>query len=245
MIKPILNFYGSSIGKKWIVALTGLVLIGYVFGHLAGNLQIFISPNQLNTYAAFLHSLGPILWVVRLFLIAAFVLHIFTTIRLAIENRKARGAGYETKRHIKSSLASRTMVLSGLIVLCFVIYHLLHFTVRNVPPEFAQYVDEKGRHDTFRMVVEGFHNPFATAFYVLGVGLLCLHLSHGFGSVLQTFGLTNKSLLKALSYATRALAALIFAGYIIIPVSVLAGFGSKYVDEARKNPARMQLEHTH
>ncbi len=245
MIKPLLNFYSSSIGKKWIVALTGLVLVAYVFGHLAGNLQVFLGANQLNSYAALLHSTGPLLWVVRVFLLAAFVLHIVATIHLAVQNRLARPQKYAVKQHKRSTIASRTMALSGLTVLSFVIYHLLHFTVRTVPPDFAYYVDVQGRHDTYRMVVEGFQNYWATGFYVLGVGLLCLHLSHGFASLLQTFGITNKSIMTALVVGARVLALGVFLGYISIPAAVVAGLGSDYVKEAKADASRMKLHAAH
>ncbi len=239
MIQSIVSFYQSSIGKKWIVAITGLGLIAYVFGHLAGNLQFFIGADQINAYAKLLHSTGPMLWVVRAGLLAIFVLHIAVTVQLAAQNRHARPAGYTVKKRIRSSLASRTMILSGLIVLSFVIYHLMHFTVRVVPEDFAYYIDEKGRHDTYRMMVEGFQNPIATAFYVLGVGLLCLHLSHGFASVLQTFGMTSRAVLGWLSGGARMLAVLIFAGYISIPGAVLFGVGADYVETAKTDPTRI------
>ncbi len=245
MIKPLINFYNSSIGKKWIVALTGLVLVAYVFGHLAGNLQVFLGANQLNSYAALLHSTGPLLWIVRVFLLAAFVIHIVATIQLAVQNRMARPAKYVVKKHKRSTLASRTMALSGLTVLSFVIYHLLHFTVRKIPPDFAYYVDELGRHDTYRMVIEGFQNYWATSFYILGVGLLCLHLSHGFGSLLQTFGITNKSVMRTLVVGARILAVAVFLGYISIPAAVIAGMGSAYVNEARADASRVKTHAAH
>lgn len=222
-MNSLIRFYQSSIGKKWIVALTGLVLVGYVLGHLAGNLQIYLGQDQLNKYALFLHSMGPLLWVIRIFLIAAFIAHITVTIQLSAGNRAARPDAYAEKKSQRSTLASRTMIMSGLIVLCFVIYHLLHFTVRVIPKEFADYHDSIGRHDTYRMVVEGFLFWPASIFYVLGVGLLCVHLSHGFSSFLQTMGLTNVHNLNTLVRGGRILAVLVFLGYTSIPVSVLTG----------------------
>jgi len=219
----------SSIGKKWIVALTGIVLVAYVLGHLAGNLQIFLpDKSRINMYGAFLHGLGPLLWVIRAFLIACFVIHIWTTILLAIENRKARPDRYEGARYKKSSLAGRSMVISGLIVLCFVIFHILHFTAHVVRPDFdnMREILPNGieRHDVFKMVVVGFQQPAASCFYILGMILLCMHLSHGFGSLVQTLGLNSSKLAPWLVNGGRLLAVIICLGYIAIPIAVMTGF---------------------
>jgi succinate dehydrogenase / fumarate reductase cytochrome b subunit len=219
----------SSIGKKWIVALTGLVLVAYVFGHLAGNLQIFLpDKSRINMYGAFLHSLGPLLWVIRAFLLACFGIHIWMTILLAIENRRARPSRYEGARYKKSSLAGRSMVISGLIVLCFVIFHILHFTAHVVRPDFdnmrEMLPNGVERHDVFKMVVVGFQQPAASCFYILGMILLCMHLSHGFGSFVQTLGLNSSKLAPWLVNGGRVLAVIVCIGYISIPIAVMTGF---------------------
>jgi succinate dehydrogenase / fumarate reductase cytochrome b subunit len=128
----LIAFYQSSIGKKYVVAVTALLLILYVLGHLAGNLQIYLGQDRINAYAKFLHDLGPILWVVRAILLAAFVIHIVATIQLAQENRLAKPQKYAVTGYQRSTMASRTMIVSGLIVLCFVIYHLLQFTLQTL-----------------------------------------------------------------------------------------------------------------
>ncbi len=220
-MNPVAHFYQSSIGKKWIVALTGLVLIGYVIGHLIGNLQIFVSPAQINAYGAFLHSHVVPLWFVRIFLIICFVAHILTTIKLAIENRAARPERYAVVKRERASLAGRTMLVSGLIVLCFVIFHILHFTSQTIDPSFKTFEDPKQQHDVYRMVITGFRNPFASAFYILGLFLLCSHLSHGFGSFFQTLGFNTKRTGPYLVNGGRILAWLIFAGYVSIPIAVM------------------------
>jgi len=220
----------SSIGKKWIVALTGLVLVAYVFGHLAGNLQIFLPDNgsHINAYGAFLHSLGALLWIIRAFLLACLVIHIVVTIQLAIENRKARPLGYEGTRYRKASLAGRSMVMSGLIVLCFIIFHILHFTADVIDPQFANLKEVMAngteRHNVFAMVVIGFHNPAASCFYILGMILLCMHLSHGFGSFVQTLGLNSSKLAPWLVNGGRVVAVIVCIGYISIPIAVMTGF---------------------
>src|SRR6266699_4960850 len=123
-------FYRSSVGKKMIVAITGIILILFVIGHLLGNLQIFIGPDWINGYSQHLRDLGPLLWAIRLFLLTTVVIHIWVTIQLAIENRRARPEAYIDRRYVKATVASRHTVMSGLIVLAFIIYHLAHFTVR-------------------------------------------------------------------------------------------------------------------
>ena len=219
----------SSIGKKWIVALTGLVLVAYVLGHLAGNLQIFL-PNKtrINMYGAFLHSLGPLLWVIRAFLLGCFAVHIITTIQLACENRLARPDRYEGATYRKATWAGRSMVISGLIVLCFVIFHILHFTAHVVRPDFdnLREILPNGieRHDVFKMVVLGFQDKAASCFYILGMILLCMHLSHGFGSFVQTLGLNSSKVAPWLDYGGRVLATIICIGYISIPIAVMTGF---------------------
>lgn len=217
-------FYRSSIGKKWIVALTGTILVAYVIGHLLGNLQIFIGRNQLNAYADFLHSHNVLLWLVRVVLIAAFVLHIVTTVKLAIENRAARPVRYAQKVDRAATIAGKTMIISGVILFCFVMFHLLHFTTQNVNPEFRTYHDAYGRHDVFKMMIAGFQNPLASGFYLVAMYLLRMHLSHGAQSILQTLGLNNQRLQGGLMIASRVFAWGIFIGYVSIPVAVLLGF---------------------
>ena len=229
MSKSIRCWCQSSIGKKWIVALTGLVLVAYVFGHLAGNLQIFLpNKSRINMYGAFLHSLGPLLWVIRAFLLGCFAVHIITTIQLACENRLARPDRYEGARYRKATWAGRSMVISGLIVLCFVIFHILHFTAHVVRPDFdnmrEMLPNGVERHDVFRMVVIGFQNKAASCFYIVGMILLCMHLSHGFGSLVQTLGLNSSKLAPWLVNGGRLLAVIICLGYIAIPIAVMTGF---------------------
>jgi succinate dehydrogenase / fumarate reductase, cytochrome b subunit len=220
---PAIAFYQSSIGKKIVVGVTALILILYVLGHLIGNLQIYMGQNRINTYAKFLHDLGPILWAVRVFLLAAFVTHIVATIQLANENRLAKPQKYAVAGYQRSTLASRTMIISGLIVLCFVIYHLLQFTVQATNPEFRKLHDALGRPDVYRMLILGFRHPLVSLFYVLGLFLLASHLSHGFESVTQTLGINNRRISRFVSVGGQTLTWLIFAGYVSIPATILLG----------------------
>jgi succinate dehydrogenase / fumarate reductase cytochrome b subunit len=220
---PLWAFYQSSIGKKTTVAVTGLLLILYVLGHLLGNLQIYLSAERLNIYAQFLQGLGPLLWLIRIGLLAVFLIHVVATVQLTLENSRAKPQKYAVPGYQRSTTASRTMIVSGLIVLCFIIYHLLHFTLQTTNPEFRELHDSAGRHDVYRMVILGFQEPLISIFYVLGLFLLTLHLSHGFASVAQTLGINNRKLEGFISNGGQTLAWLVFAGYVSIPLSILLG----------------------
>jgi succinate dehydrogenase / fumarate reductase cytochrome b subunit len=224
-LKPVTafsSFCRSSIGKKFIVAATGVVLILFVVGHLLGNLQIFLGPDWVNSYAEHLRALGPLLWAIRIFLLVNLLLHIYFTISLAIENRRARPVSYKKKDYIKATFASRYMAMSGLIVLAFILYHLAHFTVRVTDPRFLLLkADPLNRYDVYSMMVYGFQNIFVSGFYILGMFLLALHLSHGTSSFFQSLGLNDKKLTPRLATAGRVFAWLIFIGYTSIPVAVL------------------------
>jgi len=217
-------FYHSSVGKKMIAAISGIILILFVIGHLLGNLQIFLGPDWINGYSQHLRDLGPILWIIRIFLLTTVIVHIYVTIRLAIDNRRARPEAYIDKQHVKATFASRHMVMSGLIVLAFIIYHIAHFTVRVTDRRFALLkADPLNHYDVFSMMVYGFQSIYVSSFYVLGLFLLALHLSHGSSSFFQSLGLNNKMLTPRLAFGGRVFAWLLFLGYSSIPIAVLLG----------------------
>jgi succinate dehydrogenase / fumarate reductase cytochrome b subunit len=228
-VNPLLRFCSSSIGRKWIVALTGLVLFGFVVGHLIGNLQVFLGSSEpINRYGAFLQGLGELLWAIRFFLLAMLVLHIVFTIKLRMENRVARPVNYAVIERRATSPAARWMLLSGLMVFCFIVYHLLHYTVQvpavnGIGQNFETLHDSKGRHDVYRMMILGFSNPVASAFYVVGVALLSLHLNHGIMSMFQTLGLNSGKVRPLWEKGGPAVSWLIFLGYASIPVAILTG----------------------
>jgi succinate dehydrogenase / fumarate reductase cytochrome b subunit len=224
-VTNIAAFHRSSVGRKMIVAATGVVLILFVIGHLLGNLQIFLGPDWINGYAKHLRDLGPILWAIRAFLIIVVVAHIYYTIRLAIENRRARPERYRRKDIVKATLASRTMVMSGLIILAFVIYHLLQFTVHVTDPRFdALPKDPLGHYDVYSMMILGFQSPLISGFYILGMSLLAMHLSHGSSSFFQSLGWNDQKLAPRFALAGRIFAWCLFLGYSSIPVAVLLGW---------------------
>jgi succinate dehydrogenase / fumarate reductase, cytochrome b subunit len=219
----LLRLFTSSLGKKFLMALTGAGLLFFVIGHLIGNLQIFLGPESINRYGHFLQTTPEILWPSRIGLLAFVIIHIWTSISLTIENRAARGTSYEMKKLVAASTASRTMIWSGLIIFVFVCFHLAHYTLLVVHPEFRNLQDAQGQHDIYQMMVLGFSNCWVSGFYVLGIGLLCIHLSHGTSAMFQSLGLKNAAYAGLIDRLAKIIAILIFLGYISIPIAVLAG----------------------
>jgi succinate dehydrogenase / fumarate reductase cytochrome b subunit len=223
---PIVLWLFSSIGKKTIVALTGICLVLFVTGHLLGNFTIYLGPDWLNSYAEHLQSLGPLLWVIRLALLAIVGGHILFTMLLWKENQAARPKKYIASDPIQTTVFARTMRLSGLCVLAFIVFHLAHFTLGIVDPAYKHMMttlDGHEVHDVYRMVVAGFSSWPISILYIAGLFLLMLHLSHGIGSLFQTLGITNRRTRPVIELVTQAIAWLLFLGYISIPVSVLTG----------------------
>lgn len=219
------KIFTSSLGKKYIMAITGMGLFVFVVLHLIGNLQIFLGAEAINRYGHFLQSNLELVWPARIGLLTLVALHVWSAITLSIENKKARPVAYEQNKNAGSSYASRTMMMSGLIVAAFVIYHILHFTVQ-VPEinlthqNFLELHDEKGRHDVFTMMVVGFSHPLVCVFYILGMALLCLHLSHGVSAMFSSLGLKNGAYAPAIDCFAKASSLLIFLGYVSIPVAI-------------------------
>lgn len=211
------------------MALSGAALFLFVIGHLLGNLQIFLGPEKLNAYGSFLQSNVEFIWAARIGLLLMVGLHIWAAIRLSIENKAARPVPYTDTKVVAASYASRTMLMSGQIIFCFIIYHLLHFTVQ-VPGinfagrDFRTLHDLQQRHDVYQMMVLGFRQPLVTLFYLVGMALLALHLSHGVSSMFQSLGWKKKSYGPLLDQGARVIAVLIFLGYSSIPLAVLTGF---------------------
>lgn len=217
-------FLKSSLTKKYIMAVTGLMLIGFVVLHLIGNLQIFIGREAMNHYAETLKNLGAFLWVARLGLLTIFVAHIVTAIQLTKANRQARPTPYFKEDTLKATLTSRTMMLSGLLILAYVVFHLMHFTLHKTHPEFATLVDAKGRHDVYQMVILGFSNLPVTLTYIIAMLILGAHLHHGASSVFQSLGLNTPKYQKCTRVVGPGLAAAITLGYLSIPLAVFFGW---------------------
>lgn len=223
------RIWNSSLGKKYIMAITGCALFVFVIGHLIGNLQIFIGADVLNHYGHFLQTNWEIKWPARIGLLAMVTLHIISAVRLTAGNRAARGPGYVAYKPVGSSYASRTMMMSGLIIAAFVIYHLLHYTV-TVPSvnftgqDFDSFHDAQGRHDIYKMMVVGFSNGWVSLFYIIAMALLCLHLSHGVSSMFQSLGWKKSYYQRLIDNGARIIAALIFLGYVSIPIAIKLGW---------------------
>jgi succinate dehydrogenase / fumarate reductase, cytochrome b subunit len=236
-------FFRSSIGRKILMAATGVILIGFVVGHLVGNLQVFSAPDKINGYAQFLHQLGPLLWVARIGLLVAVVIHIWAATVLTLENKAARGPEpYAFKHTIRATLASRSMRLTGFVVLAFVIYHLAHFTwgaaqagtFKDALPRYTMQheysvigfpVVSAGTQvlDVHSMVVLGFQNAAVSIFYIIAVGLLSFHLLHGFDSMFQTLGLRSGRWASGLRKVSVLFCLVYFICNLAIPGAVLLG----------------------
>ncbi len=210
------------------MAVTGVILLLFVIGHLIGNLQIFAHPDVINAYAHFLQNMGAGLWAVRLILLLTVVAHIWAAIALTIENKRARPEIYRQDDTIQATYASRTMRISGFIVLAFLIFHLAHYTVQVVDTDYRDMYttleDGTEVHDVHAMMVKGFQSVWISLFYLVGVGLLSWHLRHGFASMFQSIGLRNARIAVPLDKISIGLAVLYFLGNATIPVAVLAGW---------------------
>jgi succinate dehydrogenase / fumarate reductase cytochrome b subunit len=214
----------SSLTRKYLMAISGVLLFLFVIAHMLGNLQVFLGPESLSAYGAFLKSKPGLLWSMRLILLVIVVFHIVTGIQLALQNRRARPVRYANSKPPYANLASRTVLISGLVIFSFVAYHLMQFTLGVTNPEYLHWEDSKGRHDVYRMAVEGFSDPGVTLFYVIAMGLLCLHLSHGVSSAFQSLGLKNKRTESWICRVSQVAAIVIFVGNSSMPLAVLFGF---------------------
>ena len=218
------RFWEAPIGKKVVMAITGLILFGYVVGHLLGNLQIYSADHQqINRYAAFLHNPANVipLWVIRVLLLAAVILHIVSAVQLWLQNRAARPLSYKKKADVPTSYAARTMRWSGVIVGAFIVFHILHLTVGSVLPIKEIAANEP---DVRYNVITGFQNPLVSGFYILAMILLCMHLYHGLWSMFQSMGFSHPRYTPLLKKGAALVAILIAIGNISIPVAVLTGF---------------------
>lgn len=208
-------FYQTTIGKKVIVALTGLVMFGFIVGHLIGNLQVFMGPEKINDYAHFLKNAKPILWTTRIVLLVSVFLHFLFTVQLAIRNRQSRPVGYAVHETAHSSAPSRFMIWSGIFLLFYIVYHVLHFTF-GVHPNFNP-------DDIYANIVIGFQQTPVAIVYFLAMISLGFHLHHGVFSLFQTLGLTHPKYNCWRKCLARAAGWLIPLGYSLIPAAVIAG----------------------
>jgi succinate dehydrogenase / fumarate reductase cytochrome b subunit len=243
------SFLKSTIGRKILMALSGLVLVLFVMGHMLGNLQIFLGADAINAYAYKLHHVLPTfgLWGIRAFLLGSIGVHIWMAVLLTLDNRKARPSGYEKKKVVQATYSSRTMRMSGVILLAFIVFHIAHYTVRSVPgldynAKIADVALVKNNEPVIKngevvmtfnvndMMISGFQNVGVAAFYIIATGLLCMHLTHGVSSMFQSLGLRNHVWRPRLDRIALLYGWVVFLGFAVIPVASLTGVLSKTAD---------------
>lgn len=209
--------WDSSPGKKAIMAATGLIWVAYLITHMLANLLVFQGPEKINAYSAFLHGTGGALWAARLVLVAALVLHVVAAVQLADRRRQARPVGYARGNDPQvSTLAARTIRWGGALILLFLVYHILHFTVGSAHPGFVE-------GNPYHNVATGFRNIFVVALYVVVMAFVGLHLYHGIWSGGRSLGLSPPSPHPLRRSVALALALLIWLGFSLIPIAVFAG----------------------
>ncbi|HEX8725231.1 MAG TPA: succinate dehydrogenase cytochrome b subunit [Gemmatimonadaceae bacterium] len=221
----LVNLYRSTIGKKIIMAVTGLIGIAFVIGHMIGNLQAFVGQDRFDAYAAFLH--GPFaeaLWVVRVVLVVAVVLHVLMAWQLTQRARAARPVGYRKREPQVSTWASRTMRWGGVLLFVFIVFHILHFTVGAIDPAGVFHnTDAMGRHDSYGDVVASFRIWWVSAFYIVAMAFLGLHLYHGAWSSLRTLGVAHPSEHPMKRRISAVIAIVVWLGFTLVPLGVIAG----------------------
>lgn len=217
-----MRFTTSSVGRKVLMGSTGLIMVLFVIVHLLGNTSIFAGPDGINAYAEKLHGLGPFVWAFRLFMLVMLGIHVLFGILVTLDNWNANPEKYKVKKMLKATFAGETMIWTGALLLAFIVYHLLQFTVR-ITPDVVLGVDAKGRFDVYSMVTGSFRHAPIAAIYVAAMVTLFLHLSHGIQSIFQTIGWNNEKTLPTYTLIGTVLAVVFLLGYSAIPVLILSG----------------------
>jgi succinate dehydrogenase / fumarate reductase cytochrome b subunit len=213
------RLFSATIGKKAVMAVTGVILYGFLIGHVAGNLQVFMGAEKINAYSEFLKHTPSLLWGTRVVLLVSVVLHVVAAVQLTILSRAARPIGYTRHASVQASFASRTMIWSGVAILVFVVFHLLHFTTGTVHGDFRE-------GDVFHNMVSGFRVIPVAIGYIAAMALLGMHLYHGGWSMFQSLGLANATHTPRIKRAAAGFAILLGLAFISIPVGILFGYGT-------------------
>ena len=213
----------STVGRKIFMTITGQMMLLFVIAHMLGNSTIYFS--KLNAYAAGLKALPLLLWLFRIFMAVMLGIHVFYGIVLTLENWKAKPQAYAKTTYLSATFAGRYMIWTGSIIAAFVVYHLLHFTVQVIYPQFSaiRNLDNLGRPDVFSMVMKSFQQLPVSALYIIGMIALLLHLTHGIQSSFQTWGLENERSFPFITRGGTIAATLLFLGYVAIPIVIVAG----------------------
>ncbi len=218
-----MKLFSDSIGRKAVMAVTGLLMVLFVVGHLLGNLTIFAGADGINAYAYKLHELPILVWGNRIVMGTAVLLHVVLSIQITMENSRAKPDGYAVKHSLKATFASKNMIWTGVIIGAFIVYHLLQFTVR-VTPGLVLQDDAQGRFDVFTMVADSFKMVGVAVVYLIAMISLFLHLSHGIQSLFQTLGLSNGVMLPRYSMGGKVASLIFLIGFAAIPIAIFAGF---------------------
>jgi succinate dehydrogenase / fumarate reductase, cytochrome b subunit len=210
-------FWDSSVGKKVVMAVTGFIMVAYLITHVLANLLVFQGPVHINAYSAFLHGTGGALWAARLVLLVALVLHVVAALQLTLRRRAARPIGYQAGSEPQvATWGSRTIRWGGGFILVFLIYHILHFTLGTVHPDFID-------GDPYHNVILGFRNPLVVIFYLLAMAAVGLHLYHGVWSGGRSLGISRPSPHPMRRRLALVLAVLVWLGFTVIPLAVYGG----------------------
>jgi succinate dehydrogenase / fumarate reductase cytochrome b subunit len=222
-MRRVAALYSTTVGKKFTMAITGAILFVFVVVHMLGNLKAFWGPDKLNHYAEGLRSLGApffghgqLLWLLRIVLLACVGLHMLSATQLTLRSWAARPVGYKNTPHLELSYSSRTMRWGGVIIGLYVVYHLMHFTWGNLHPQFVP-------GDVYANLITGFRSVPVVAVYLVALVMLMFHLYHGLWSALQTVGVSHPEYDRMLHGTAAVVAVLLFVGFAVVPVSVLAG----------------------
>ncbi len=215
-----LTLLDTTLGKKAVMAVTGLVLLGFLIGHMLGNLQVFLGAEALDGYAHKLQSLGPLLWGIRGVLLISFLLHGWMVVDLYSRSAAARPVGYRVTNTIATNYAAKVMWLSGIVILLFVVFHVAHFTAPGLSMS-PSYAHVHGK--VYQNVTNSFRVPWVVGVYVLAQILLGMHIYHGAWSLLQTLGISQPRFNQRLRLAAKSIAVIIATGNCCIPLAILAG----------------------
>lgn len=229
-----ISFYGTTIGKKVVMAVSGLVVVGWLVLHMLGHVAAFAGREAYNEYAAFLADRPPLLWGQRIVMLVALTVHIHAAFSLWSRNNEARPRGYVQRKNLATNYAALTMRYGGLVLLSFIIYHVLHLTVGMT--EHLGYTFVRG--DVYNNLVLGFQRPVVAGFYILAQCALGMHLYHGIWSLTQTLGLDHPKYNPLRHGATVALTLVIVLGFVSVPISVLTGVLQPVPTE--ENPAQVE-----
>ena len=220
-----MRLFQDSIGRKVVMAISGLLMVLFVIGHLLGNLSIFAGPDGINAYAQHLHELAPVVWATRIVMGVAVALHVAIAIQITMENSAAKPTQYAVQRSLRATFAGRTMIWTGVIIGAFVAYHLLHFTFRVTPGLVLGW--DGDRFDVYTMVVTAFGHAATALVYVGAMIALFLHLSHGIQSAFQTLGISNSKLLPRYGLIGTVASTIFLVGFGSIPAVILVGILGK------------------